>query len=142
MSPSHSCLCWFALGALNPHQRMLCSSGALVKPPQVVSVCMGRGLGPQIREFEVILSQKSAVWKMLLLVLQSSRQRRIQRKRVEAFHLPCLSSAPKKLNETCDFLCIICTTTRIPLLIKSICLTILSRSPRNQYSLPREPQPL
>jgi len=48
----------------------------------------------------------------------------------------------KKVNEMCDFLCNFCSTARIPLLIKSIHLTILTRSLRNQYLLPKELQPL
>lgn len=109
------------------------------QPPWVVSAWLERCLGPHLREFEGVFLQFFIAWKML----QSSGQHAIGRKGKRDF-LPCLPIFIQKkvVNETCDFLCIIRTTARIPLLSKSICLTILSRSLRNQYLLSKVPQPL
>lgn len=65
--------------------------------PHRLSLWLKRCLGPQIRELESILSQQSVIWKRLLVVLQSSRQCRVQRKGMEVFISPAYLHPQKNL---------------------------------------------
>lgn len=146
-------VCWCALGSPQPAAnlsiRQRSGAGMPQRRPHGLSQCGWTGAQDLTKGNLRAFSRKKKIigWKMLLLVLQSSEQHGLRRKENRDFlsRLPIFIPPPpqkKKVNEMCDFLCIICTTARIPLLIKSICLTILSRSLRNQYLLAKEPQSL
>lgn len=68
--------------------------------PMVVLGQLERRLGPHLREFEGIFLQKVIVWKVMLLVLQSSVG---SNRRTEPFHPACLPSIPPKIMKCVIF---------------------------------------
>lgn len=138
------CICvhW---GALKLLQTSASDDALACKRPNAlvgaVLAWLERCLGPHLREFKGIFTKlyyphvASGPAEQ-----QAARDQKEGKQRL--FILSASLHAQKTLNEICDFQCIIHTTTRIPLLIKLVCLTILSRSMRNQYRSPKEPQPL